>query len=149
GRRPTRTRERCSTRSPRSPSAMQLPPAEYEARLRRLRAALDAAGFDALAAFATPDSPGAVIYLTGYWPVCEHAWCVVTADACKLVAGPFEHARFNGGTWLSPDDVRRSSDLASTVDELLGASGRVAVAGAVALPAWVDRALRAASGRSY
>lgn len=126
---------------------MPIAASEYAARVERVRAALDDAGFDALVSFGNAEIPGPVSYLTGYSPIFEHAWCVVSASSCDLVAGPFEHRHFDDGTWLDRAHVRRAKDLVAEVDRLLGSARRVALAGTFALPAWAERALASASPR--
>lgn len=127
---------------------MPITAAEYRDRAERVRAALDDAGFDALVAFANTELPGPVSYLTGYSPIFEHAWCVVTKDSIDLVAGPFEHRRFNDHSWLAGEHIRRVKDHPAEVDRLLGSARRVALAGTFTLPAWAERALAAATPRT-
>jgi Xaa-Pro aminopeptidase len=121
---------------------------EYRDRVARVRAELERTGFDALVAFANTEQPGPVSYLTGYSPIFEHAWCVVTATSVDLVAGPFEHRRFDGGTWLDRAQVRRANNHVEEVDRLLGSAQRVALAGTFTLPAWAERSLAATGDRT-
>jgi Xaa-Pro aminopeptidase len=108
---------------------------ERARRLAALREALDREGFDALVAYSLPDTPGYVIYLTGYEPIYCDAWCVVTAERVSLVTPTFEFAHTGGSCWLDPGDVHRTNDPVPTIEHLLGSGPRrVAFAGIDFLP---------------
>jgi len=66
---------------------------ERQRRLVAVRAAMDLEELDALLLFAggeIPNCSGDVVYLTGYTPIMEWAWCVLTADSCDLVLPRWE-----------------------------------------------------------
>jgi Xaa-Pro aminopeptidase len=135
-----------------SPSA-NLPGLSIGERARRLdatRELLEQEGFEALLAYATPIVPGGVTYLTGYTPIFQDAWCVVTSQACALVTGADEYVHTGGECWLDPDDayrVHRNDDRIQRVVQLLGSKvKRVAVAGDGFMPAPLWRALQDADG---
>lgn len=109
--------------------------AEHERRLTAVRAALEARGLDALLAWGPPEQPGAVTYLTGYEPVFVPAWCVVTADACLLLASSLEWAASNGGAREEWVEVRRPHDPFAAIREAIAGASRVGLANWEYLPA--------------
>lgn len=130
------------------PSALKSPAVSIEERTRRLAAGrelLEHEGYEALLVYANPLAPGAVIYLTGYAPIFQHAWCVVTAHSCALVTGPDEYVHTGGECWLDPGDahrVHRMDDQLRSVLRLLGSTvRRVALAGGSMMPGPLWRAL--------
>jgi Xaa-Pro aminopeptidase len=105
-------------------------------------------GHQALLAYASPVVPGAVTYLTGYTPIFQDAWCVVTPQSCALVTGPDEYVHTGGECWLDPGDVYRvdrKDDRILHVLRLIGTRvKRVAVAGEAIMPNPLWHALQGA-----
>ncbi|HYV15592.1 MAG TPA: Xaa-Pro peptidase family protein [Conexibacter sp.] len=118
----------------RAAPAVVLSAGERARRLAALREALEQEGFDALVAYALPDYPGYVIYLTGYEPIYCDAWCVVTAERVSLVTPTFEFAHTGGSSWLDPADVHRTNEPVAAIERLLGGARHVAFAGIDFLP---------------
>jgi Xaa-Pro aminopeptidase len=126
---------------------LAVPRAEFERRLAAVRERLDADGFDGLLAFGSSETPGAVSYLTGFAPIFEITFCLVTHDSCDLVINPTEYATLDNVTWLEPDHVHRTREQIATVARLLRPLGRVAIAGWWSFPSPVHAILSDASDK--
>jgi Xaa-Pro aminopeptidase len=117
--------------------------AEYRTRLDRARAAMAAAGVDALVAYANKTHPGHVRYLSGYETrlgIHDSAVCVVTPDRCALLTNA-SFDRPQAQTWL--EEVIVTADYAGAIARLLSRPVRtLGVAGFRALPAPVYIGLR-------
>jgi Xaa-Pro aminopeptidase len=117
--------------------------AEYRARLDRARAAMAAAGLDALVAYANKTHPGHVRYLTGYETrlgIHDSAVSVVTQERCVLLTNA-SFDRPQAQTWLGEAVV--TAEYAGAIAGLLPRPTRtLGVAGFRALPAPVYVGLR-------
>src|SRR5262249_28052560 len=98
-------------------------PAEYERRLARVRARMDARGLDGLIAFGPPN----LYYLTGFSAVItpDFECCVVpAAGRPHLVLGGFVRGRFLVSSWLDEATFYGPrDDPVATLARLLGELG--------------------------
>ena len=93
-------------------------------------------------AFSLADAPGAVSWLTGYEPVFEFAWCVVTEDACDLVRGRVRMDAHARARVAGPAHVHHARDGLAEAERLLGDRARVGLANADWLPGMFSRHMR-------
>ena len=66
-------------------SRAELPDAVLDARIARVRAAMDAAGLDALVLYTNNTRPAAVSWLTGFVPYWSEALLVLADDSLPLL----------------------------------------------------------------
>lgn len=123
-------------------------PAEHAARLQRVLAAMEAAGFDALVAFSSSWRPGNALWLTGVTPTNGHVLAVAGPGGGLdlLVDQQWDLAASRAACWLPAERVQGAGDLAEGAAPLLRGARRVGVAGWEILPAPVLERLRARLG---
>lgn len=124
------------------------PREEYVRRARRVEAALERAGFDALVAYSVKNQPGPVAYLGGYEP------CLGLHDVAFFLLVPGGHPRYallTNAFWDNPqeltwaDEVLSTSDFGGKLVEVLPSSvRRIGIAGYRFFPTPVYTALQAA-----
>jgi Xaa-Pro dipeptidase len=127
---------------------LAFPREEYVGRVRRVEAALERAGYDALIGYSVRNAPGPVVYLGGYEPCLglhDVAFFTVVPGGrprCALLTNAFwDHPQER--TWV--DDVIITSDFEARLVELLpGSSRRIGIAGYRFFPTPVYKALQAA-----
>ncbi len=147
----------------------QVPPATYADRMGRLRAAMDARGYDHLVVWADREHSANIAYLTGFDPRFEEALLVVGAESepailvgneCYGMAGaaplPMRVVLFQDLS-LPGQPRDESRPLIDTLrDERISAGSRVGVVGwktyasrdVMEIPSFLVDALRDASGRT-
>jgi hypothetical protein len=114
-------------------SLAELPDAALDARLDRVRAAMDAAQIDALVAYTNNTRPAAVSWLTGFVPYWSEALLVVPRDAPPYLVAALS---FRVKSWI--ERVSRLGDVLHTPRIGLKAGQQIAAANAAARVGVVD-----------